>query len=123
MVHAMTSGESSTDKQLSEVLRGGKGDMKRNFPVNKELYGTTRGVEEKERTEQELKVKKNKRKIDETKQQKKEKVSSNEASKEKDRSATMSPSASAPQSVVPVAVAVGTVAAFLGYLVGGRRSQ
>lgn len=44
-----------TDKKMEEVLRGGRGETKRHYAVNKELYGTEEGVRLRKEAEEEQK--------------------------------------------------------------------
>jgi hypothetical protein len=43
------------DDRLAQVLYGGKGEKKRFHAVDKELYGTAQGVEQRNRLQEELK--------------------------------------------------------------------
>jgi hypothetical protein len=52
---AILNAESGTqDDRLKQVLYGGKGEKKRFHAIDKELYGTPQGVEEKKKVEEEL---------------------------------------------------------------------
>ena len=44
-----------TEKKMEEVLRGGRGETKRHYAVNKELYGTEEGVRLRKEAEVEQK--------------------------------------------------------------------
>jgi len=44
-----------TEKKMEEVLRGGRGETKRHYAVNKELYGTEEGVRLRKEAEEEQK--------------------------------------------------------------------
>lgn len=48
--------QGAEDERLEQVLHGGKGAKKRFHAVDKELYGTEAGVEERHRMEEELKL-------------------------------------------------------------------
>lgn len=99
-------GDVETERKLSEVMKGGKNDIKRATAVDITLYGTEEGVEAKKRYEDE-KVKKNKRK---------QKNTQTEVLEHKMMTINK-------ESVIQVA-AVGTVvAAIVAILIGGNRSR
>jgi hypothetical protein len=99
-------GDAETERKLSEVMQGGKNDIKRTSAVDTTLYGTEDGVEAKKRYEDEHVKKK----------QKKQKKSLKEVSEHKRITIDK-------ESVINVA-AVGTVAvAIVAFLIGGNRSR
>jgi hypothetical protein len=59
---AILNAESGTqDDRLKQVLYGGKGEKKRFHAIDKELYGTHQGVEEKKKVEKELALERERR--------------------------------------------------------------
>lgn len=100
--------DAETERKLSEVMHGGKNDIKRATAVDTTLYGTEEGVEAKKRYEDEQLKKKKKKK----KQKKPLKEESERKLMTMDK-----------QSVIKVA-AVGTVAAaIVALMIGGNRSR
>jgi hypothetical protein len=125
------------DSRLEQVLHGGKGEKKRFHAVDKELYGTVAGMEEKQRTEAALKQaaeekKKRKRRkkkgMDESSATESPETATSNAEQQPSQKASTigasSPSRfSLPQGTTQVVtvVAVGTVAAIVGFVIGGQR--
>mmetsp|Transcript_2164 Transcript_2164/g.3029 ORF Transcript_2164/g.3029 Transcript_2164/m.3029 type:complete len:202 (-) Transcript_2164:64-669(-) len=138
-VNAVRGGSEEKDNDLNEVLKAGKDSMKRNYAVDKDLYGTTKGMEEKKKIEQQLKEKKQRRRRKEQNE--------DSSSPEKDDTTTTTSvargiksdkkeeeggkqssgdngiaSATNTSSVLAVA-GVGIAAATIGFLAGGKRSS
>jgi hypothetical protein len=53
--HAIHNPDGAVDTQIDEVFKAGKGEVKRQYAVDKKLYGTSEGVAERKRMEAELK--------------------------------------------------------------------
>jgi hypothetical protein len=105
--------DAETELKLSEVMHGGKNDMKRTSAVDTTLYGTEQGVEAKRLYEDEQLKKKKKKKKKKKQQEKPQKQVSGEP-----KIMTIDR-----ESVIKVA-AVGTVAAaIVAFLIGGNRSR
>jgi hypothetical protein len=130
------------DDRLQQVLHGGKTDLKRQHPVDKELYGTEQGVVIKQRTEEEIHAmaEERKRRRELRRQRRKEKgaVAANDESAvavtahasanttDSSNNAVMKPGALdlrllLSQPVVAYAV-IGGIAVVAGYLAGSRRN-
>jgi hypothetical protein len=124
------------DARLEQVLHGGKGEKKRFHAVDKELYGTVAGIEEKQRTEEALKQaaedkkkrkRRNKKGMDESGAGDSPTTPTSNAEQQPSQIApTKGPTPSRfalPQGAAQVVtvVAVGTVAAIAGFMIGGQR--
>lgn len=101
-----------SEQRLDEVLKGGKGEIKRASSVDKSLYGTEAGVKAKQQYEQEQAI---------IQQQKKEKklAAAKQAEKEKANATNNTVAKVAGVGAVVVGVAAATVA----FLAGGSRSS
>lgn len=107
------------DNRLRQVLYGGSGDMKRQLAVDERLYGTKEGVEEKKRMEEELRQEKLERK----KRRKRQK----QKLKDEPPPPHPPPPPAEPwltpeeKKQVTILAVVGTLAAGVGFLLGGSR--
>lgn len=101
------------DDQLDEMLKAGKGGKKRMFHVDKSLYGTRKGAEERKRREENEHEKKKKK--EETKQP--EKTLKTEVEGKDNSSPTMDTNS------IAGLVVVTTVAAAAGFLAGGANRR
>lgn len=121
-------GDGTEDDRLAQVLYGGKGEKKRFHAVDKELYGTREGVEERKRVQEELKhqaeEKKKRRKRRKQKQQEEVAVVRSENKKKEEKPETKETKKGISVDVTQIATiaAVGTIAALAGFLAGGRRN-
>jgi hypothetical protein len=124
------------DARLEQVLHGGKGEKKRFHAVDKELYGTVAGIEEKQRTEEALKQAAE----DKKKRKRRKKKGMDESGAGDSPAASTSNAEQQPSKIAPTnrptpsrfslpqgtaqvvtVVAVGTVAAIAGFMIGGQR--
>ena len=112
-----------SDERLDEILRAGKGEMKRHYRVDEKYYGTEEGIAAKKRVEQELKEearkKKERRKKRSASDSKKDEEESTESKNSSHEDTSMSTTT---KSAVAVAV-VGAAAVAVGLLFGGGRRQ
>jgi len=122
--------DGAEDDRLSQVLYGGKGEMKRLHAIDKELYGTAQGVEQRNRLQEELKQQaeenKKRRKRRKQKQQQDEvvvnKKKEDEGKSEAAKDETKKRFSSVDATQIATIAAVGTIAAVAGFLAGGRRN-
>lgn len=117
------------DVKLQEVLKGGRGDKKRHFAVDKKLYGTEEGVQKRKEAEEEVEKKQEKKKAMKKKKKvknkrKKEDDDNHEQTEQqrqlqKDDSTSMMPTA---KQATATAVGVGALA-LVATLMSGRKSS
>jgi hypothetical protein len=109
-----------SDERLDEVLRAGKGEMKRQYRVDERYYGTEEGLAAKTRVGEELKeqarVRKERRNKQSGGKSTKAETESTESDKSSRKDASMSTTT---KSAVAVAV-VGATAVTVGLLFVGR---
>lgn len=126
--HAIRNPDGKVEDQLDAVLKGGKGDKKRLYAVDERLYGTKEGVEERKRMEEQLAKERRKKKRRKRKKKEAAKAAAEAAAKEPSALSKTVAGIKAKiesvdkQQVATVAVAA-SLAAAVGFLVGGRRNQ
>jgi hypothetical protein len=124
------------DDRLQQVLHGGKTDLKRQHAVDKELYGTEKGLVVKQQTEEELQAmaeeKKRRRELRRQRRKEKGAVAANDESAaaatktDSTNNAAVKPGALdlrplLSQPAVAYAL-IGSIAVIAGYLAGSRRN-
>mmetsp|Transcript_29565 Transcript_29565/g.45385 ORF Transcript_29565/g.45385 Transcript_29565/m.45385 type:complete len:207 (-) Transcript_29565:1873-2493(-) len=142
-VNSVRDGSVEKDNELNEVLKAGKDAMKRRDAVDQELYGTTKGLEEKTKIEQQLKETKEKRRRrqnnnnnnkNDTKEQgtndkdietttnNKNKKEIEQDQNQKEQLPPTTTTTTTQHNILAVA-GVGIAAATIGFLAGGKRSS
>jgi biotin carboxyl carrier protein len=107
--NTLQKGDQQSAQRLDEVLKGGKGDIKRASAVDKSLYGTEAGVQAKKQYEQQQAVAQQKKK------QKKLAAAKQAEQKERRKETAVK--------VATVGTVVGIAAAAAAFLIGGSRSR
>lgn len=113
------------DDRLMQVLYAGKGEKKRFHPIDKELYGTSQGLEERKRVEEELALEKERRRERRQQRKKKRKALAQgqteaEAKVESpEKAVTRTKSFEIPQAAAVISLAA--LAATVGFFLGGSR--
>jgi len=106
--NTLNKGDQQSEQRLDEVLKGGKGDIKRASSVDTSLYGTEAGVQAKKQYEQQQAI---------AQQEKKQKkLAAQQAEQRAARKETV-------VKVATVGTVVGVAAAAVAFLVGGNRSR
>lgn len=107
--NTLQKGDKESEQRLNEVLRGGKGEVKRASSVDKSLYGTEAGVQAKKKYEEQ-------QAIAQAKKKQKKMAAAKQAVQKAERKDTV-------VKVATVGTVVGVAAAALAFLIGGNRSR
>jgi hypothetical protein len=111
-----------SDERLDEMLRAGKGGMKRHYRVDEKYYGTEEGVAAKKRVEEELKEQARKRKERRKKRDAESKKDEKKSTESENPSHEHTSMSTTTKSAVAVAM-VGAAAVAVSLLFGGGRRQ
>lgn len=111
------------DARIQKVLYAGKGEKKRFHTIDPELYGTEKGVVERNRVEQERLAATKRRKEKRKKQQQDSEGKEEEQTKETASAELASSNLPFLNSQTASVAAVGILAAAVGFILGGRRNS
>lgn len=120
--------DQGTERRMAEALAGGRGQAKRHYAVNKELYGTEEGVKQRNMAEEEQRKKEERRKR-RTKGSGVAAVDGKKPSPRDSLDVELKPRFGAVRDLVAsidgkqvaVVTSVGFLAVATGFVVGGRR--
>ena len=110
------------EEKFSEVLFGGKGSKKRHYAVDEKLYGTVEGINQRDQADEKRKMRGKKKKRPKHKNEKEEAKEEQNAEKMKNSVEVGKVSLEENKNSVIALFAIGTLAAGVGILFGGKRS-
>ena len=111
---------SEQEARMSEVLRGGKGSIKRHYPVDETLYGTKEGLAKREDAQEDQERGKKDRK---KRKGKKKKSKENQVESKNESKISTEQTSLLTKNAVSAAAGIGGLALAAMVLLGGKKGQ